>query len=509
MINDGPPPQKPRTLSAVLTAIYITSPSSSSFHHSQQMSSGLPPPIPPAQPSTDEKVVTSDLKQPHEGESGYPATPAPPEHCQPSRRRRCCRRFGHFLLVALFLWLTARFLMRHCELRRLGPDHLDLLPWDPAIVAHADKHHPPGEIDACVNPSDWTEFSHPDHPLFDVWRRTELSLPSSADDVFLFSRGLHAIGVLHVVEAPDRDDIGVELIVGSNDKSLLFDSTNVCKLHRRAGGHGVGIFTPPFKRRLHDRDVLFFNITLSLPQGKDVNVLPHFETHLPLFHQTIKKLPTHTFGSISLHSFDGPIFAESLVGDKIKIYSSNAPIGGVFNTSSLLKVKTRNAPVDVRVNAFNKDNASPTQIKIHTSNSVIFAHISLVSTHEDQAGGAFVVHARTSNGPLGLNFTDQPPDSLLKLEAHTSNAPARVHLHPAYEGFYKLRTTFFPPVLAVDDNVEDPTGRGRKRVIDEKTVGRGPFRILHGDVVWVPQDEGAPKGKVDVSTTNSPVQLLV
>lgn len=61
---------------------------------------------------------------------GYQATPGvdspPPPHGEPEQRRCCrrrCRRFGHFFLAAFFLWLGARFLLRHCELRRFGPHH--------------------------------------------------------------------------------------------------------------------------------------------------------------------------------------------------------------------------------------------------------------------------------------------------------------------------------------------------------------------------------------------------
>jgi len=55
---------------------------------------------------------------------------------------------------------------------------------------------------------------------------------------------------------------------------------------------------------------LFFNITVSLPERKDVTTIPSFETNLPKFGHVIKALEKHTFGSICLHSSDGPIFVE-------------------------------------------------------------------------------------------------------------------------------------------------------------------------------------------------------
>jgi hypothetical protein len=55
---------------------------------------------------------------------------------------------------------------------------------------------------------------------------------------------------------------------------------------------------------------LFFNITVSLPEGKDVTTIPHFETRLPKYTHVITALEKHAFGFISLHSFDSPIFVD-------------------------------------------------------------------------------------------------------------------------------------------------------------------------------------------------------
>ncbi len=55
---------------------------------------------------------------------------------------------------------------------------------------------------------------------------------------------------------------------------------------------------------------MFFNITVSLPTGKDVTTIPNFETSLPKFGQFIATLEKHAFGNIFLHSSDSPIFVE-------------------------------------------------------------------------------------------------------------------------------------------------------------------------------------------------------
>lgn len=84
--------------------------------------------------------------------------------------------------------------------------------------------------------------------------------------------------------------------------------------------------------------------------------------------------------------------------------------------------------------------------------NVAFADLALLSAPESESKGSFIVHARTSNSPLALNITEQAPDSVLNLEMHTSNSPAHVHLHPTFEGTFKLRTSVFPAVVSPDED---------------------------------------------------------
>ncbi|KAH9974104.1 hypothetical protein BGW80DRAFT_1170927 [Lactifluus volemus] len=232
---------------------------------------------------------------------------------------------------------------------------------------------------------------------------------------------------------------------------------------------------------------MFIAITVSLPEGKQVTHVPRFETSLPYFRHTIHELPTHTFDSFFLHPFHRPVHVKDLVGDKIAIHTKNAPIEGTFNTSSSLDITTSNAPVAVKINAFSQNNCHPTKVKVQTKNSVLFSDLSLFSTFENQTGGAFCVKTHTSNSPLEINFKHQPPDSHLKLDAHTSNSPARVHLQPAFEGPFKLKTSIFPSIVAPDLDAKDPAGLGRKRVVNVKTIGHGAG-VVQGDAAWVSED---------------------
>jgi hypothetical protein len=120
------------------------------------------------------------------------------------------------------------------------------------------RHHPrPREtIDSCVESGNWTIIDppkwHRPHPFekFEEFQRTELTLPGDTGDIFLHSRGIHAVGVLDVVEVADREDIGIDVIVGRNKDSDLLQRSSFCTLSRGENGHGLGIFVSSQQTRL-------------------------------------------------------------------------------------------------------------------------------------------------------------------------------------------------------------------------------------------------------------------
>lgn len=143
-------------------------------------------------------------------------------------------------------------------------------------------------------------------------------------------------------------------------------------------------------------------------------------------------------------------------------------------------------------------------------NSAIDASISLrTPTPSANIGGAFAVYSRTQNGALGLRFHAQPADSILNLTAQNSNAPAKVHLHPAYEGEFSIGTSNGPTDFTVIENARDPAGRGRKRrwAVVERTAA-----AFKGRVWWSYTQRGdgdESKGRASVQSYNSAVQVTV
>lgn len=89
--------------------------------------------------TTDDKVDTKvepvspdQLPPSYEATSEAAPPPSADSESRCSRHRRRCRRFGHFFVALLFLWLTARYIVRHCQLRRFAHPHdvhADDSPW--------------------------------------------------------------------------------------------------------------------------------------------------------------------------------------------------------------------------------------------------------------------------------------------------------------------------------------------------------------------------------------------
>jgi hypothetical protein len=83
-------------------------------------------------------------------------------------------------------------------------------------------------------------------------------------------------------------------------------------------------------------------------------------------------------------------------------------------------------------------------------------------------------------------------------------------LHPAFEGGFLLQTTQFHPTLHLTPGVEDPTGHGRQRKVNDRVVAG---RAVIGNVSWVPPGK-SPKaesagGWASVCSRNAPVTLVL
>ena len=143
----------------------------------------------------------------------------------------------------------------------------------------------------------------------------------------------------------------------------------------------------------------------------------------------------------------------------------------------------------------------------HAHPSFIDSQLGLYSNTTNATGGAFTVNARTTNSPMKLSFVDAPADSALHADAGTSNSPAQVQLHETFEGAFSLTTSrFLRPVVEWERDVEDPAGRGRERTV---RVNEVKDSLVTGNVFWGKKEGAKARGTVRVSTTNSPLRLLL
>ncbi|KAF9012711.1 hypothetical protein BDQ17DRAFT_1344494 [Cyathus striatus] len=336
--------------------------------------------------------------------------------------------------------------------------------------------------------------------------KSTFELPLSSENLFLISRGPLSAGVADIVSSKDidRDTVRVDVTV-KYFREEIRDLVKVCNVARKDGEHGVGIFSPSrpkWSSRPSKEDHAHVEIVVTIPEtlayGRDI--VKGFETDLP---NTVQRLDDFAakieFKRILLKGSNTPMYVKSVYAVDAKIKNSNGPIEGVFNVTKSLVLRTSNSPIEVDVGLLNKAKDATTQLDMHTSNGPLKSKISLLTPSKQ--GGNFKVTAKTSNNVAELEFPASPVDSILELEAKSTNGPLTVSLNPAYEGKFSLSTTNSPAVVSQNKDVEDPSGKGRRRNISRSSV----WKRVQGQVSW--SEKGGDRGNVIMTTSNSPVSL--
>ena len=182
--------------------------------------------------------------------------------------------------------------------------------------------------------------------------------------------------------------------------------------------------------------------------------------------------------------------------DSVSIDTVHSAITGFYNVTSSLELKTSNAPIDVEVDAYGNH---PVWIRLITTNNKIDADISLfeVSRH-----GRFDVFSRTTNGEVNVDILESPLGGIVKADAITTNAPARLALGPAFEGEISAHTSN-AQALVNRTPTEDPTGEGRERALELDHVWKTGFR---GWTSWG-ERRNKLRSRARVTSTNKPVVL--
>ncbi|KAF9228478.1 hypothetical protein BS17DRAFT_773810 [Gyrodon lividus] len=366
-----------------------------------------------------------------------------------------------------------------------------------------------GEAHQCIGSTNWTTYS--DQPS---WSRehpygaeTAFTLPVNADTLYLLGRGAYQQGVVEIdqsAEATGTVDVRVR-VAYYHDEAL--DRATVCRVERTQNEHGVGIFTPAREPRYKFRDQLRFEVTLTLPAGSNGALqVKNLETNAPNYSQSVGDLwESALFDKISLLSSNGHLHVKSVTSGIGQFSSSNGGIDGHFNAGSSLGLTTSNGAITSTVTLLYRDGANASKLAIHTTNGKIESEVALTS--ESVTGGEFEVATQSTNGGIGLTFTDSPVDSVLKCRAETTIGSVLVELDSAYEGSYSLQNTLGPQTVEQRPGVEDPAGKGRHRAVSvNKTRGR-----VSGSVNWVASDGSSSgnDGSVVLKTTLSSSKLII
>ena len=123
-------------------------------------------------------------------------------------------------------------------------------------------------------------------------------------------------------------------------------------------------------------------------------------------------------------------------------------------------------------------------------------------------GGEFEVDAQSRHGEIGLKFIDSPVDSVLRCHAETTVGVVQVELDSAFEGTYSLQTVLGAKLVSErESEVEDPAGKGRRRVVSQNEARRR----VEGELKWVESDgrSSGNKGYVILKALVPSVKLVV
>ncbi|KAI5123822.1 hypothetical protein M0805_009114 [Coniferiporia weirii] len=529
-----------------------------SAHANAAKSSYAPVSARPGEPSNllgSETEIETDMYAP----PAYYSTPTP--FYGRGYGESACRRFWRAFAVALFIWallgMLAHSIFDLALVRRGRGKGSDGMVRDWPEFSR-------GEVRECVERADWPSFSIFDSnaaaqqdqnplqnqdevfgtpsatgaqmELYDppYSANASFSLPADASLLYFLSRGSLAYGsVLFTTSAgpsrpnSDPNTVEVDVRVGYWTTEAL-ERAAVCRLNRddeagHEGEHGVGIFTPRnwhVGRPIGMRDMLRFDVTVHLPAvspartygdvsgfaARQPRLYNALSTDFSNFKHDFNNLQGVAFSVVDAKTSNAYIAAENLEVAQGSLKSSNGPITGTYNTSTALTIITSNARIAVDVEMHSERLKRPTAVILKTSNGVIDSTLNL---HADSPSGgadsAFAAQAITSNARSSLAITQHPADAPLTVESKTSNSPARVALHPAFEGAFALRTSNSAARIDAAEHVGDPRGEGRVRTVRTDRIGKGS---AEGRVWWGEYAAGK-KGWVHVTSSNSQVELAL
>ncbi|KAF8161729.1 hypothetical protein K438DRAFT_1942246 [Mycena galopus ATCC 62051] len=416
------------------------------------------------------------------------------------------RRFCKALLVAFGLWILLSALFGSFTSKSLNGFY--------------DYPIPGGvEPDRCM--TTWSEMRNSAFSPFPYSASTSFNFDLPSKTLLLLSKGGLSSGHLKITSSSKVTDVQVNVTVNYY-KAAVRDVARVCFIERSEGENGVGIFTPQPWRARTQADRLSFDVELILPLTDSILQVNGLSTDVNNFSHDVGFLNAH-FNDLSLKASNGRIQAQSLsaaqaelitsnahvavealVAPRALVKSSNGRISGSYVVVDSLDLRTGNGAIDVAVTVAEGSSSKKTKvITMQTSNNAIDYTVNLGPT--SGKADSFHVKATSSNGRLTGNIVSAPLDSVLAVDAKTSNNKASVTLPSTYEGRFSVSTSNAPSaVQRVDTHPQDPAGKGRTRTIQtEGNAKKGITGFVHWD------KKNAGRGKATVVSSNGAATLFI
>ncbi|KAJ6497438.1 hypothetical protein C8R45DRAFT_982897 [Mycena sanguinolenta] len=422
-------------------------------------------------------------------------TAVQPVYTQQGHRRTkesAGRRFYKAFLVAFGVWLLVFALfgsLRVQSRRHLGPPSED---YDYPIS---------NDIEASSCATSWPEVENPDFSDFPYSAYTSFDFDLPSKTLLLHSKGGLSNGHLTITSSPDVSKVRVVVTV-SYHEAVVRNAAKVCFIERSEGERGVGIFTP---EPWHYSGRLFLDVELILPRSDSILHVNGLSTDVSNFSHDVDGLNVY-FNDISLRASNGVIHAKPLVASIASVKASNCSIIGVFAVVDSLELKTSNAVLDANVSITGDSGLEKTRdITMETSNG----SLNYVVDFGPTAGkaGSFHVKADTSNGKMTGKIVSAPLNSVLAVDAKTSNEKASLALPSTYEGSFAVSTSNAAATFKTTDQNDPACGsdascRGRHYHLMKVTKSS-----VKGSVCW--DSQNAYRGNVNLGSSNGAVTLYL
>ncbi|KAJ7509338.1 hypothetical protein B0H11DRAFT_1314307 [Mycena galericulata] len=341
-----------------------------------------------------------------------------------------------------------------------------------------------------------TTFRHLSHFSFDVLLPTDTFLLTSgsgrcSSGNVKISTSTEVVGIVKVLIAVHYLDASA---LEETEISLIDRTVDDARVER-----GVSILPSVTAS-------LYFDVLITLPPDVYID---QFSTNVPNFSHHLTNLDHISLGELSLSGSNGDInitilaaemmtlvtsrgtvSVECWVGSAAVVRTSNAGIFGVYFAAESLNLKTTNGHIDVDVTVEANDNEAK-NITMQTTNMALDSNIKLNTS--SGRGGHFEVQAKTSNGRLGTQVASLPHQSVLALEATTSNAEVFLTMPSEYQGNFQLWSSNSGVPLVHEGSPHSA------RTLERTWSSPG---TAHGKVYWRNKNS-MPPGMVTLRTCNA------